>query len=58
MTKLRILARAGLGSAPPPGAFPGAARAASDQEVDPAGRAVAIVVAAAAAGGTADTVAG
>ena len=57
MTKLRILARAGLGSGPPPGAFPGAARAASDPDTDPARHAVAIVVAAAAAGETADAVA-
>jgi len=58
MTKLRILAHAAFRTRPPPAAFPGAARAAFDSEVDPAREAVAYLVAAAAGSGTTNTVAG
>ena len=56
MTKLRILARAAFRRSPPPAAFPGAARAVRDSDVDPAREAVAFLVAAAAGSGTTDTV--
>jgi len=45
-TKLHILARATSRTTPPPAAFPGAARARGDSEVDPAHEAVASLVAA------------
>jgi phytoene synthase len=56
MTKLRILARSGLRSGPPAGAFPGAARATGGADADPERLAVETVVAAAASDGTADSV--
>lgn len=57
MTKLRLLVRAGISSAPSAGAFSGAPQTAEDPDIDPARQAVANLVAAAASDGFTEAIA-